>query len=270
MKLFSRGIVTSVILGLAFLFSLTSCISYKNIPYFQDVPDTSKPVIAATVPFQNPKIQPDDVLNINIQTLDQSVTQILNFAGSSAVATGAGTTAIPQPITSGYLVDKNGEVELPFAGKVKLGGLTTQEARDTLTSIVGKQFVDPVVSVRFANFRVTVLGEVVRPSTYVVPNEKITIFDAIGLAGDMTIFGKRENVLLMRDSADNHKEMIRLNLNSKDIVGSPYFFLKPNDIVYVEPRVEKLASVDAVRTRNIAIISAGISLLVVIFSKVVK
>lgn len=258
-----------IIAGSAFLLLLSSCISYKNIPYIQDVTDTLKPAVTQTIPFKNPLIQPDDILSINIQTLDAGVTNVLNST-TNAPAAQSQIVNNPQQIPAGYLVDKNGEVELPFTGKIKLEGLTTQEARDKITAEVAKQFISPVVSVRFANFKVTVLGEVVRPSTYVMPNEKVNVFDALGLAGDMTIYGKRENVLLMRDTLNDQKEMIRLNLNSKTIVSSPYFYLRPNDIIYVEPRPEKLATIDAARTRTISLVAAGISLMVVIFSKVIK
>ncbi len=267
MKYCVRKKISLIVTGSAFLCLMNSCISYKNIPYIQDVTDTSKPVLSQTIPFKNPLIQPDDILSINIQTLDAGVSTVLN---STTNAPAPQVSTSQQQIPSGYLVDKNGEVELPFTGKIKLEGLTTQEARDKITTEVAKQFNSPVVSVRFANFKITVLGEVVKPSTYVVPNEKVNIFDALGLAGDMTIFGKRENVLLMRDTLTDQKEMIRLDLNSKAIVSSPYFYLRPNDIIYVEPRPEKIASLDAARTRTISLVAAGISLLVVIFAKVVK
>jgi polysaccharide export outer membrane protein len=123
-----------------------------------------------------------------------------------------------------------------------------------------------VVSVRFANFNITVLGEVARPATYVVPNEKVSILDAIGMAGDLTIYGKRENVLLIRDSL-GIKKMMRFDLNSTSTLLSPYFYLRQGDVVYVEPAKSKIAASDAVKTRNITLLGAGLSLLIVIFSR---
>ena len=249
----------------------SSCTTYKNIPYFTDVSDTSKPILAGTVPFKSPVIQVDDILSVNIQTLDQNLTSFLNSGSiTPAISTSStGYTNSPTAqVVTGYLVDKNGEIELPFAGKIKVLGLTTSEARDLIEKEVSKSFNNPVINVRFANFKITVLGEVARPSYYVVPNEKINIFDALGMAGDLTIYGRRENVMLIRDSL-NGKQLIRLNLNSKDIVSSPYFYLKSNDIIYVEPSKAKIAATDAVRNRNIAILGTALSLLVVISSRLI-
>lgn len=251
---------------------ISSCNTYKNVPYFKDFSDTSLPILLQTQKFKSPVIQPDDVLSITIQTIDNDVTALLNSGSSTTGITGSvpvlgGSATGSGQATNGYLVDNEGRVELPFVGKVKIAGLTTEEAKEEIRRQVNNYFNEPVVNVRFANYKVTVLGEVARPSSYIVPNEKVNIFDALGMAGDMTVFGRRENVLLMRDTL-NYKKLIRLNLNSKDIVTSPYFFLQPNDIVYVEPDKGKSASVDAYRNREITLIASGISLLTVIFVKI--
>jgi polysaccharide export outer membrane protein len=120
--------------------------------------------------------------------------------------------------------------------------------------------------VRFANFKVTVLGEVKNPSTFLVPNEKPSIIDALGLAGDLTIFGKRENVMLIRDN-EGQKEITRLNLDSSKTISSPYFYLRPNDVVYVEASESKVLSTDAYRNRNFALIAAGLSFLTVLTAR---
>lgn len=172
----------------------------------------------------------------------------------------------PQNI-NGYLVSKDGNVELPFVGKIHLAGLTTNEAKELVTQEVNKYFNDAIINVRYANFKITVLGEVLRPATYIVPNEKINIFDALGMAGDMTIYGQRENVLLVRDTLSN-KKLIRLNLNNKDIVSSPYFYMQSNDIVYVQPNSSKIASTDAYRNRYIAIAASILTLAIVVVNKI--
>jgi polysaccharide biosynthesis/export protein len=257
------------------LILFSSCTTYKNVPYFHDISDTSKPVAIKTVAFKSPVIQPDDILNIVIQTIDPAITGILN-TGNSAVPTSSSTsvmgastmTVTGQQTVSGYLVDKNGDIELPFAGKIKLQGLTTMQAKDTIVKALSKYVNNPIVSLRFANFRVTVLGEVLRPSTYIIPNEKINILDALGLAGDLTIYGRRENVLLIRDTLNDQKNMIRLNLNSKEIVASPYFYLQPNDMIYVEPSKTKSASADAIKNRNITIYASALSVLLVIVTRI--
>ena len=168
----------------------------------------------------------------------------------------------------GHLVDKNGNIDLAVIGKVKVEGYTTQQARDTIEQLVEKYYTSSTVDVRFSNFKITVIGEVNRPSTFTVPNEEITILDALGMAGDLTIYGKRENVLLIRKDTGNIRNLIRINLNSKNIFTSPYFFLKQDDVLYVEPDRAKAATADAYRTRNVTIAASIIALLVVVASRI--
>lgn len=247
--------------------AFSSCRSYKNIPYFADFPDTTYRTSVNTQPFKSPVIKPDDLLNITVQTIDPEVTALLNSANTATQSIGSSVSPQVQTV-SGYLVDKNGEVELPFVGKLKLADYTTIEARDVVRTAMQQFVKDPIVNIKFSNFKVTVMGEVARPATYIMPTEKVTLFDAISQAGDLTIFGRRENVVVIRDTLNNQKNMVHLNLNSKEIINSPYFFLKPNDVVYVEPNEAKAASTDAVRNRNIAIIASVLSLLVVVASRI--
>jgi polysaccharide biosynthesis/export protein len=252
---------------LFFSVACTSCRSYKDIPYFTDFPDTSYRTSVQTQAFKSPVIKPDDLLNITIETIDPEITALLNSA--NAVTQSVGSSVSPQMQTvSGYLVDKNGEVELPFAGKLKLAGYTTIEAREVVRTAMAKFVKDPMVNIKFSNFKVTVMGEVTRPAIYIMPTEKVTLFDALSQAGDLTIFGRRENVLVIRDTLDDQKTMIHLNLNSKNIINSPYFYLQPNDVVYVEPNEAKAASTDAVRNRDIAILASILSILLITVSRV--
>jgi len=269
MKINVRVFTGSIVV--LFFLSLNSCKPPQNIPYFQDFGDTAKPEVIRTVPFKSPIIQTDDILSITIQTIDNDVTNLLNSNGSvnntnAAMPVASTTTGTNAPSVNGYLVSKDGDVELPFVGKIHVAGLTTSEARDLLTKEVNKYFNDAIVTVRYANFKITVLGEVERPASYVVPNEKINIFDALGMAGDMTIYAQKENVLLMRDTL-NDKKLIRLNLNNKNIVGSPYFYIQANDVIYVEPNKYKIASTDAYRNRYFAIAAAVLSVMIVAISK---
>lgn len=261
----------SGIIALFFLISFTSCSTYKNVPYFKDFSDTAQPMVVKTVPFKSPVIQTDDILSITIQTIDNDVTNLLNSNTSinntttSMPVLGSNNTATPQNV-NGYLVDKDGNVELSFIGKIHVAGLTTYQAKDLLSTEINKYFNDAIVNVRYENFKITVIGEVLKPSTYVVPNEKINILDALGLAGDMTIYGQRENVLLIRDTL-NDKKLIRLNLNNKDIVSSPYFYLQSNDIIYVQPNKSKIASTDAYRNKYFTLAAAILTVIVVSVNK---
>ncbi|WP_153798934.1 polysaccharide biosynthesis/export family protein [Foetidibacter luteolus] len=268
MKYPSR-VVISILLVCVFLSSVTSCTTYKNVPYFMDFSDSAAPTTVKTITYQDPVIKTDDILNINVQTLDTDAD--LLFARANAISPTVGASSMGNILgnqsVSGYLVDKSGNVELPLIGKVYLQGLTTGIARDTIRNRVNLLYKNPSVDVRFSNFRITLMGEIARPATYTIPNERVSIIDALGMAGDMTIFGKRENVLLIRDSA-NQKQLVRLNLNKKDVISSPYFYLRQNDIVYVEPNKYKVASVDAVRNRNITIASAVLSVVLVALTRI--
>ncbi|PSK91461.1 polysaccharide biosynthesis/export family protein [Taibaiella chishuiensis] len=265
-------IILSALLALT---AMQSCKSYKNVPYFKNVSDSAymyrNGIEVAAQPYKDIQIQPDDILQVTVLTLD-------------AATTGTGTNGqmdmIQDPLSSsnplannanrniaGYLVDKEGNIELPIAGKVKVGGLSTSDAKEAIRLKVLQFYKEPVVNVRLANFKVTVLGEVLKPGSYLVASEKATILDALGLAGDMTIYGKRENVMLVRRDGDKQK-MIRFNLNSTDLIQSPYYYLRQGDVVYVEPGKGKAAATDASMVRTYGIIASTLSLLVIIATRV--
>jgi len=249
---------------------LSSCITNKKVPYFQDISDSVylAPGKIKSLGFSDPVIQPNDLLQVSILTLDPEANTALtaNNTSSFSVQPGSSSSPASPSAINGFLVDREGMIEVPIIGKVKVSGLTTSIARDSIHQKVAQYYNNPVVNVRFVNFSITVLGEVGRPATYVVPNEKVSILDAIGMAGDLTIYGKRENVLLVRDSAGS-KQYIRFNLNSSETFTSPYFYLRQGDMVYVEPAKSKIAATDAARTRNITLAATGLSLLIVIISR---
>ncbi len=245
-------------------FALSSCSSIKSVKYFADIPDSGAVIKTKQPAFIEPAIQPDDILTISIQSLDPKYSDILSKGAlqSTAVANSSVTAGSGSPVV-GYLVDRNGDVEIPLLGTIHLAGLTSTRARDVLREkAFTAGFKDVTVNIRFANFRVTVYGEVNKPGTYAVSNEKVTIIDALGLAGDLTIYGKRDNVLLQRQNPDGSREYVRIDLNKSDILNSPYYFLRQNDYIYVEPIKTKVVASDAILTRNISIITTSISFLI--------
>ena len=256
-----------------FVLCSTSCTTYKHFSYFEDLPDTAKPVLATTVPFKEPVINSGDVLSITIQTIDNDVSALLNNSytvngGSTTVPVlGSSTVGSGSQVPNGYMVDKNGNVTLPFVGSVHLSGMTTEEAKQSVSREVNKYFNNAVVNVRYANFKITVLGEVLHPASYIVPNEKINLFDALGMAGDITVYGRRDNVVLVRDTL-GQKKIIRFNMNNTEIVSSPWFYLQPNDVIYVTPNKSKMASTDAYRNRAITVVAAIVGLATIIVSRV--
>ena len=247
---------------------LVACQSTKNVTYFQDISTLGQSELSSSIKYVEPVIQSDDILSISVFTIDPTTNMIVNQAASQAISTTSGSisTLAATPPTSGFLVDKNGEIDLSIIGKVKVMGLTTSQARDLIKDRASIVYTNPNVQVRFANFKVTILGEVARPASYVIPNEKVTVLDALGLAGDLTIFGKRENVILIRENSGK-KEFARLNLNSKEIFNSPYFYLKQNDVLYIEPNKGKAASLNTARVQTLAIVGTALTVLITLISR---
>lgn len=220
-----------VVCSLLVLSLITSC-SNRNLVYFSDLPASS----SYEVPVKNymhPKIQPDDILSITVSSLNPESNVLFNNV-ILPQTTGGTANVIANKVNEGYLVDKDGSINFPVIGKVLLAGLTKEEAVEKMTNEVKAHVKNPIVNVRFVNFKVTVVGEVNLPSTFTVATEKINVIEALGLAGDMTAYGKRENVLIIREK-EGVRSATRINLNNKDVLNSPYFYLQQNDIVYVEP-----------------------------------
>lgn len=263
--------VFSVIVLLNYVF-LGSCASHKKIAYFKDISDSTISKIIQLTQYEKPIIKPNDLLQITIQTLDPS-SNLLAAPGASANALGASITNTGSSVITAQapsvLVDENGMIELPLVGKVKVGGMTTTEARDFIAEKTSTYYKNPIVDVKFTNFNISVLGQVNKPGQYIVPNEKVSILDAITLASDLTIFGKRTNVLLIRND-NNEKIFVRFDLTSSDIFKSPYFYLKQGDVIYIEPNKTLVANTDAAATQRITLAVSVLSLLVVLFSTLKK
>jgi len=241
--------------------AFVACSGVKNIGYFQNVGAIDSVSASNVIGFTEPVIQPDDILAISLFTIDPTTGAQVNQLASQAVVGLNGTNAI-----NGFLVDKNGEIELSGIGKVKLLGLTTFQARDLIRTKAAADYKNASVQVRFANFKVNVMGEVARPNLYTLPNEKVTVMDAIALAGDLTLYGKRENILVIREK-DGKKEYARLNLYDTDIFKSPFYYLRQNDIVYVEPHKSKTAALNAPTRTSIGLILSAISVLVLALTR---
>lgn len=181
------------------------------------------------------KIQTGDILRIAISTLNPESNVLFNSGTLQSLDGSRNTVNTGGNISAeGYLIDKSGLINFPVIGQIKLGGLTREQARQEMVKQLESYVKDPIVNVRFLNFKVTVIGEVAHPSTFTIPNEKVNILEALGMAGDMTSFGKRENILIIREE-NGKRSLARLDMSRKDVMNSPYFYLRQNDIVYVEP-----------------------------------
>ena len=244
---------------------LGSCSVSRKTVYFNDLPDTARFEWTAAK-FTEPVIQNDDILMINIQTVDPEGASAVNQGTSMQLIGASSGSSMSSQQTTGFLVDRNGMVTIPMMGEIKVAGLTTHQAKEVIAEKVSVYYKEPIVQVRFANYKFTVLGEVSRPATYTVQNEKVTILDALGMAGDLTIYGKRDNVLLIRDH-DGTKEFVRFDLNSATMFESPYYYLKQNDVIYVEPGKGRAASAESPRWQFYSMIASFISVAVLAFSR---
>lgn len=212
-------------------------------------------------------IQPKDILSIQVSSISPESNAIFNapnISGSGGSASGN------QAQTSGYLVDQSGNIKFPILGEVKAEAMTPKQVGDEITKLLieKKLLYDPVVSVRLINFRVTVLGEVNRPGVVIAPNEQLNIFEALGQAGDLTIYGLRDNVKLIRQEGDS-KVVKRLDLNSSSLLSSPYYVLKSNDVIYVEPGKAKVGSLSSTR-QILPIVLSSLSLIAIIVNTLIK
>lgn len=253
-------------------FFLSSCIDTKHIVYFQDLKDTSKIYSQTINSNYEVQIQPDDVLGISVNSINPQAASIFNVVNNasqlnpepytSGTATNLNTSNY-NDVVNGYLVNKQGLINFPVLGDLKVTGLTTSELKDTLLGRLNKYLETPIVNVRLLNYKVTILGEVVHPASYSIASERISVIDAIGMAGDLTIYGKRENILLIRE-VNGKRNFIRLNLNSSNLFQSPYYYLKQNDIVYVEPSKAKVDVLQSNTLRTIGVVASVISVLVLI------
>ena len=252
-----RKIIYSLLFSAALF---CSCTSYKNVPYLQ------KPEIVNAygqeIPLYDATIMPKDLLSITVNTTDPIAAAPFNLTVQSplnaALANTNYTTA--QPTLQQYLVNNSGEIDFPVIGRIKVGGMTKNQAEDLIRQKLQPYLKEtPIVTVRMVNYKISVLGEVARPGSFTVTNEKVNVLEALAMAGDMTVYGLRTNVKLVREDAEGKRNIITLDLTDSQLITrniitldltdsqlitSPYFYLKQNDIIYVTPNKTKAKSSD--------------------------
>jgi polysaccharide export outer membrane protein len=227
-----------LIVFLFFTISMVSCVSSKQVVYFNNLADTTKAGLRSAQSIFETKIQRNDLLSIAVGGSNPEDLILLN-SGSGIISGAAGGITTIKSI--GYLVEADGKIQFPFLGKVKAEGLSRLQLEDALTNMLKDYTKNPVVNIKFLNYGYSVLGEVAHPGRFEMDNERTTILEALSMANDMTIFGKRDNILVIRE-INGKREFGRVDLLSKDIFKSPYFYLKTNDVVYVEPSKSKFIS----------------------------
>jgi polysaccharide export outer membrane protein len=232
--------------------SISACVSKKDIIYFQnDEIDQAK-----VSNSYKTIIKPDDVLQITITALDIEAARPFNLAAVTYAT--SSNSPVGQAQQQTYLVDNKGEIEFPVLGKIKIGGLTRDETIDMLRNKLAPDYIkDPNINIRIANYKISVMGDVQRPGSYNIPNERITILDALALAGDINISAQRNNILIIREEGGK-KLQYRVDLRSNEVLTSPVYYLQQNDVVYVEPNYARIQSASSNSNTSLFISITGL------------
>jgi polysaccharide export outer membrane protein len=229
----NKNKITIYFLMLCFGYVFSSCVNQKKYVYFQKSPHYSDTLDVAKTYVS--KVHSGDILSVFVTSLSADASTFFNpYQGASAVSGGVNSSVAP-----GYLVDSAGNIDFPLINTVKVEGLTTVEIKDLIKSRLNKYLKEPTVNVRVLNYRISVLGDVSKPAVYVIPNESVTLPEALSLAGDLAITGRRDNILIIRNGENGKKEFGHVDLTKRDIYNSPYYFLHANDVIYVEPGKNK-------------------------------
>jgi len=240
------------------LFGLGGCVSQRKLPYLQGgAYSTQQPVqVGNARPVY--RLQAGDVLSIRVQSVQPALSDIFNVPGPQTLNSGDPSNLY----LTGYPVDESGAISLPTVGRLKVAGLTLDGAEALVQQKVGAYVRDANVLVKLLSFKITVLGEVRQPGRYFIYNPQATVLEGLGLAGDLTEFGNRQNVKLIRQTAKG-SEVVLLDLTDAGLLRSPYYYLLPNDALYVEPLK---ARADRGNASNLGIVFGGISAIVLLFS----
>ena len=235
--------IKSILLMAVCAVMMASCSSYKHVPYLQNAEE----IVAAQkeLPLYDAKIMPKDLLTVTVNTTDPEAAAPFNLTTQTPVNVARQNSVTTQATLQQYLVSNEGIIDFPVLGQLKVGGLTKSEAESLIRERLKPYLKEvPIVTVRMANYKISVLGEVARPGTFTVSNEKVNVLEALAMAGDMTIWGMRDNVKLVREDANGKREIVFLDMTNADIITSPYYYLQQNDILYVTPNKTKSKNSD--------------------------
>ncbi len=223
---------------------LASCTSYREVAYFQN--SRTLPKVPVEVELYNAHIMPKDLITITVNTTDPEASIPFNLTVQSRESSGSGNLRTTSQATlQQYLVKNDGNIDFPVLGTLHVGGLTIDQAEDMVRSRLTPYLKEiPIVTVRLQNFKVSVLGEVNNPGQFMITNEKVNLLEALAMAGDLTVWGQRTNVKLIREDANGARQIHELNLNDARVIYSPYYQLEQNDIIYVTPNQTKARNSD--------------------------
>lgn len=268
------------LLGWCMMLTISSCGNTRNLVYMQGQFDTAQ---LSQVNAVEPVIRKGDILSIIVYSDNPEATKIYNqslittatssvgtssgsqASGGGSASSGSGSVPGATPSAPGYQVDQNGDIMFQGIGLIHVEGLTKAELKDTLDNRLTPFLSHPYYSIRFLNYKFTMLGEVARPGIINIPGERVNLLEAIAMAGDLTFYGRRDNVLVIRET-NNKREFARLDLTKPEIMQSPYFYLQQNDMVIVEPNKKKASASDITTARNVTIIVSIVTAFAVIYS----
>ena len=245
LRIMMRGLNKRNLWLLLLPFLLTACQSYKKVPYFQNVEVVNE--AEQQEKLYDAKIMPKDLLTIVVSCTNPELAIPFNLtvASNAGIAVSTSSYVTTQPVLQPYLVDNEGNINFPVLGELKLGGLTKREAEQLIIDKLKPYMKEtPIVTVRMVNYKISVIGEVTRPGTFTISNEKVNLLEALAMAGDMTVYGLRDNVKLIREDANGKQQIVTLDLNKAETILSPYYWLQQNDIVYVTPNKAKARNSD--------------------------
>ena len=256
---------------LLFLFALvavfcSSCANYQNVPYFQDLNQNS--ITKEDINNFSPLIiQPGDILAISVNSPSEGASQFGYNLNRISGATGSTDSTTPENAVIGYMVDLNGNINLPFLGQIKVAGLNTTNLTDQLQASLSNYLKKPIVNVRITNFKISVLGDVAKPDVFTIPNERVTIPEALSMAGDLNITAIRQ-IFLVRE-INGKREYIPIDLNSKKLFNSPYYYMKNHDVLVVTPNRSKISNNNTAGFQRVSLIISALSVvaLVLVYRK---
>jgi polysaccharide export outer membrane protein len=248
---------------LFFLFLFFSCASKKDIVYYQSIDSLQSQEQGSSYEI---KIQPDDLLSIIVSAEDPEIAAPFNLSSVTTQQTTDLKNAGGQMTMQLYLVDANGNIEFPIIGKLKVSGLTRTEVMQMLHSKIATYIKNPIINLRIANFKIYIQGEVTAPGSYPVNSERITLIEALSLAGDLTIYGKRNNILIIRET-NGVKSFNRVDITNANFINSPFYYLAQNDVVYVEPNKSRINA--AAVGPNTGVIISVSSLLITLITLII-
>ncbi len=231
-------IYTKILIPVAAALIMASCGSHKEVAYFQNSTDVD---LTQSKGLYDARIMPKDQLTITVSCIDDAAAAPFNMTVPTPYSVNTRST-YSQPMLQSYLVDNDGNISFPIVGQIHVGGLTKSEAESLIQNKIlpyMSERENPIVTVRMTAYQISVLGEVARPGSFTVSREKITILEALAQAGDLTIWGQRKNVQLIREDAQGQKSIHYIDLTDANLINSPYYYLQQNDLVYVTPNKVK-------------------------------